>query len=101
MVIQVFFPIHAGVLQEDTLAPYLFIIAVDYAMRTAISNSADCGFTFEKAKNRRHPALYITDIDYADDIALLSESVDKAEQLLHTVEMAAKLFTLMRKKHKI
>ena len=31
-----FFPIHAEVLQGDTLAPYLFIIAVDYAMKTAI-----------------------------------------------------------------
>ena len=52
-----FFPIHAEVLQEDALASYLFIRAVDYAMRTAISNSADCGFTLEKTKNRRHPAL--------------------------------------------
>ena len=89
-----FFPIHAGVLQGDTLAPYLFIIAVDYAMRTAISNSNDCGFTLEKAKSRRHPSLCVTDIYYADDNALLSDSVDKAEKLLHTVEMAAKLIGL-------
>ena len=98
-----FFQIHAGVLQGDTLASYLFIIAVDYAMRTAISNSDDCGFPLEKAKSRRHPALCGSDIDYADDIALFSDSVDKAEKLLHNVEMAAKLkiFTLMRKKHNI
>ena len=31
-----FFEIHAGVLQGDTLAPYLFITALDYAMRQAI-----------------------------------------------------------------
>ena len=73
---------------------YLFIIAVNYAMRKAISNLAYCGFTLEKAKSRRHPALCITAIDYADDIALLSDSVDKAEKLLHNVEMAAKLIGL-------
>ena len=79
-----FFPIHAEVLQGDALAPYLFIIAVDYAMRTAIFNSADCGLNLEKARSRRHPALCGSDIDYADDIALLSDSVDKAEKLFHT-----------------
>ena len=63
-------------------------------MKTAISNSDDCGFTLEKAKSRRHPALCVTHIDYADDIALLSDSVDKAEKLLHTIEMAAKLIGL-------
>ena len=36
----------------------------------------------------------VTDIDYADDIAVLSDSVDKAEKLLHNVEMAAKLIGL-------
>ena len=30
------FDIKAGVLQGDTLAPYLFIIALDYAMRKAL-----------------------------------------------------------------
>ena len=29
------FNILAGVLQEDTLAPYLFVIVIDYVMRTA------------------------------------------------------------------
>ena len=79
---------------------HLFIIAVDYAMKTAISNLAYCGFTLEKAKSRRHPAVYIRDIDYADDIALLSDSVDKAEKLLHNVEIAAKLIDLHINKKK-
>ena len=95
-----FFQIYAGVLQEDTLAPYLFIIAVDYAMRTAISNSDDCGFTLEKAKSRKRRALCVTCIGYADDIALLSDSVDKAEKLLHNVETAAKLIGLHINKKK-
>ena len=38
--------------------------------------------------------LHIVLADYADDIALLSDSVDKAEKLLHNVEMAAKLIGL-------
>ena len=33
-----FFPIHAGVLQGDTLAPYLFAIAIDYVMRRAVKD---------------------------------------------------------------
>ena len=31
------FEIHAGVLQGDTLAPFLFVVALDYALRKAIS----------------------------------------------------------------
>ena len=33
-----FFSIEAGVLQEDTLAPYLFIIIIDYVMRASTKN---------------------------------------------------------------
>ena len=32
-----YFRMFAGVMQEDTLAPYLFVIVLDYAMRKAIS----------------------------------------------------------------
>jgi len=40
-----FFAILAGVLQGDTLTPYLFIICLDYAMRIATDNDAEIGFT--------------------------------------------------------
>ena len=35
------FDIVAGVLQGDTLVPYLFIICLDYVLRTAISSTKD------------------------------------------------------------
>ena len=40
-----FFEILTGVLQGDTLAPYLFIVALDYAMRQAIGYKSILGFT--------------------------------------------------------
>ena len=39
------FDILAGVLQGDTLAPYLFFIALDYALRNALNGKEeDLGF---------------------------------------------------------
>ena len=35
-----FFEILAAVLQGDTLAPYIFTIIIDYAMKQAIGNDA-------------------------------------------------------------
>ena len=40
-----FFTIHAGVLQSDTLPPFLFIIALKYTIRSAIEGYRDLGFT--------------------------------------------------------
>ena len=84
-----FFEILAGVLQGDTLAPYLFIISLDYAMRIATDNRTDLGFTLKKSRSRRYPAIVITDTDFADDIALLSDTLAQAEKLLHRTQMAA------------
>ena len=42
------FNIQAGVLQGDTLAPYLFVIALDYALRVATEGFEDLGFTLEE-----------------------------------------------------
>ena len=89
-----FFNIYADVLQGDTLALYLFIVALDYAMRIAIQTPTSYGFTLCKSRSRRHPAVVITDTDYADNIELLSDSIEKAELLLHQVESAAKLIGL-------
>ena len=83
------FPILAGVLQGDTLAPYLFIIALDYALRRAIDGKEEqLGFTVTPRKSRRVGPTVKTDFDFADDIALVSNLEDQAQELLHRVEGA-------------
>ena len=42
----------AGVLQGDTLALYLFIIYLDYVLRTSIDLMKENGFTLAKANSR-------------------------------------------------
>ena len=86
-----YFDIVAGVLQGDTLAPYLFIICLDYVLRTSIDNMRENGFELSKKRSRRYPAKTITDADYADyaDIALLANTPNQAETLLHSLERAA------------
>ena len=61
------FNINTGVLQGDPLAPYLFIIVLDYALRTAIDDRE--GLTLTRRRSTRHPASHLSDLDYADDIA--------------------------------
>ena len=82
--------ISTGVLQGDTLAPYLFAIVVDYVMRKAINGKEEeFGFTLHPRKSRRCPSINITDLDFADDIALLSNKIHQAQQLLKKVETEA------------
>ena len=84
------FDIIAGVLQGDTLAPYLFIIVLDYVMRTAIGDDNNkLGFTITPRAGRRYPAEVVTDLDFADDIALLSDTPAEAQELLQRVEEQA------------
>ena len=42
-----------------------------------------------KKRSRRYPAKTITDADYADDIAILANTPNQAETLLHSLERAA------------
>ena len=50
-----YFDVVAGVLQGDTLAPYLFIICLDYVLRTSIDNIRENGFVLTKKRTRRYP----------------------------------------------
>ena len=84
-----YFDIVAGVLQGDTLAPYLFIICLDYVLRTSIDLIKENGFKLAKESSRRYPAQTITTVDYADDIALLANSSTQAESSQHSLERAA------------
>ena len=84
-----YFDIVAGALQGDTLAPYLLIICQDYRLRTSIEKIKENGFELTKKRSRRYPAKTITDTDYADDIAILANTPNQAETLLHSLEQAA------------
>ena len=86
------FDITAGVLQGDTLAPFLFIIVLDYALRRAMGDGKeeDLGFTLSPRKSRRHPKEVMADLDFADDISLLSDAIEEAQELLSRVEKECK-----------
>ena len=82
------FDISAGVLQGDTLAPFLFVIVLDYALRQATDGKEEeLGFTIKrKLRSERYPGKTIIDLDFADDICLLCNEMDQAQELLHRVE---------------
>ena len=95
-----YFDIVAGVLQGDTLAPYLFIICLDYVLKTSIDKIKENGFKLTKERSTRYPAKTITDADYADDIALLANAPNQAETLLYSLERAAAGIGLRINAHK-
>ena len=79
----------AGVLQGDTLAPYLFVIVIDYIMRKALTGREEkLGFHLRKRQSRRVPPIIVTDMDFADDIALVSDGIKEAEEMLRRVELS-------------
>ena len=83
-----YFDIVAGVLQGDTLAPYLFIICLDNELKTSNDKIKENGFKLTKERSRRYSAKTFTDADYADDVALLANTSAQAESLLHSLERA-------------
>ena len=59
-------------------------------MRQAVGDQElDLGFKLDKRRSRRRKPIAITDLDFADDIALLSEEIQKAQELLTRVENEA------------
>ena len=82
------FSVNTGVLQGDTLAPFLFIIIVDYVLRESMQRK-ELGVELRRRQGSRRPAQYLTDLDFADDIALLSHTMANAQTLLQHLESAA------------
>ena len=85
-----FIDIISGIFQGDTLAPFIFIIVLDYALRQAylVANS-ETGIVLEPRNGSRNSEICPRDSSYADDIALLNTSLALAEKLWHSVEDAA------------
>ena len=81
-------------------SPILLIICLDYVLWTSIDNIRENGFVLTKKRSRRYPAKTITDADYADGIALLANTPNQAETLLHSLERAAAGIGLHGNAHK-
>eukprot|EP01059_Diplonema_ambulator_P019153 TRINITY_DN319_c0_g1_i5.p1 TRINITY_DN319_c0_g1~~TRINITY_DN319_c0_g1_i5.p1 ORF type:complete len:724 (+),score=90.92 TRINITY_DN319_c0_g1_i5:1040-3211(+) len=77
------FAVHAGVLQGDTLAPYLFVIVMDAVLREVMQGC-----------DGLKVGGWITDLDYADDIVLLSSSADEIRRMLRRLERVAATYGL-------
>ncbi|CAF4648329.1 unnamed protein product, partial [Rotaria sp. Silwood2] len=90
------FDVTTGVLQGDTLAPFLFIIVIDYVMKNAESDptneQGEHGFITNLRQSQRQPTTTIHDLDFAVGIALLESNFDRAQmQLITTAKWADKV----------
>ena len=74
------FLITTGVLQEDTLAPFLFVIVLDYVLWN----------TEARTGLQTHPDELLPDLDFADDIVLLDQGEMEALAHFRTIESSAK-----------
>ena len=77
-----------GILEGDTLAPFLFVIIVDYVLRQAMDTISPRGLTIGRRSGRQSQE-WVTDPDYADDIALIAEHISSAQELLTSLEVSA------------
>jgi len=90
------FDITQGVMQGDTLAPFLFILVLDCVMRNSVDRLVHKGIEIRPQRIARCERLslaaeHLTDLDFADDIVLMSQNVsDLSELLLALGEEAAK-----------
>ena len=86
-----YFEITTGILQCDTLAPFVFIICLDYILKTSLYNNLELGVTLTEIKSRRYPSEKITHYtNYANDIDVTSNTLKDDNTLLLKIESAAK-----------
>ena len=74
-----YFDLGVGVLQGDTLALYLFVLVIDWIMRNAVPDASLGFYVRERVDTRSRctsPAVFVTDLDFADDIAVLSSRLN-------------------------
>ncbi len=88
------FNVTTGVLQGDVLAPFLFIIVIDYISSQSAGDfgylthkgsnpsSDDSGRVMRSTTRVNNPSRKMNDLAFADDIALLENDADRSQQQL-------------------
>ena len=54
--------------------------------QTYKGREAELGLQLERRRSRRNPPVTITDLDFADDLALLTEEIHQAQEVLSRLE---------------
>ena len=75
--------------EGDTFVPYVFAVALVYALRITRKNPDQISFTLSKPRNRQHPATTLCYNEFSDDIALNSNSLQQVEALLQLIKTVA------------
>ncbi|XP_071789623.1 uncharacterized protein [Asterias amurensis] len=88
------FPTDTGILQGDVLDPFLFVIVTDYVLSISIKDS---GFTTHPRRSSRAPAQILSDLEFADDIALCESTLEGARSQLLDVSEAARSTWILTK----
>ena len=95
------FNITTGILQGDVLAPFLFIIVIDYISNLAAGDTGYLTHTGSSSTNTRpiragstrashQKERKVSDIAFADDIALLESNLGEAQRQLNAFVERAK-----------
>ena len=75
------------------MAPFLFIIVIDYVLKNAeLEHSANgmAGFVTKGRASSRFPQESVFDLDFVDDIALFERILDNAQSQLSTTAKLAR-----------
>ena len=82
----------SGVLQGDSLAPFLFITLLDYVLRETLFDNID-GFTITPRRSSRYPAVSMTTIIFVD-FSKAFDSIDRRAISIVCQSMAYQSFSL-------
>ena len=75
-------------LQGDTLAPFLFVLVLDWVLRTSLPSNED-GFQLCRRTSSRHPEKRLAFLAYADDLAQLASDAESAQRQLDALATVA------------
>ena len=88
------FETSSGVLQGDTLAPFLFLLLLDWVLRVAIPDDTN-GFLLLRRVGRRVPEQRISLLGYADDLVLVSSTTAGAQAMFTSLVTTARRVGLL------
>ena len=83
------FPTTTCILEGDILPSYFFVIVADNILHQSVDNISSKGLLATRRRSTRHPSKCITELVYAENIALKSDDLKNAVSLLQLLGSVA------------